>query len=45
LEMSKAKNKETNIDLLAGILEAAENENYKYTNKELRDDIVLYFAA
>ncbi|CAG8745114.1 22786_t:CDS:2, partial [Cetraspora pellucida] len=39
-EMSKAKSDDENTDLLAGILEAAKNEEYMYTNKELRDDIV-----
>ncbi|CAG8677666.1 9236_t:CDS:2, partial [Racocetra persica] len=34
-----------NTDLLAGILEAANHEEYRYTNKELRDDIVVHFAA
>ncbi|RIB06475.1 cytochrome P450 [Gigaspora rosea] len=45
LEMSKAKNESENTDLLAGILEYASHEEYNYTNKELRDDLVNYFLA
>ncbi|RIB27363.1 cytochrome P450 [Gigaspora rosea] len=37
LKMSKAKNENENTDLLAGILESANHEEYNYTNKELRD--------
>ncbi|CAG8781606.1 4341_t:CDS:2, partial [Cetraspora pellucida] len=45
LEMVKNENDSENTDLLAGILEAANREEYNYTDKELRDDIVVYFAA
>ncbi|RIB09227.1 cytochrome P450 [Gigaspora rosea] len=44
-QMSKSKNEKENTDLLAGILEAANQEEYNHTIKELRDDIVVYFAA
>ncbi|CAG8550977.1 12707_t:CDS:2 [Gigaspora margarita] len=44
-QMSKSKNENENIDLLAGVLEAANQEEYNHTIKELRDDIVVYFAA
>ncbi|CAG8745346.1 25215_t:CDS:10, partial [Dentiscutata erythropus] len=45
LQMSRSKNNDENTDLLAGILEAANQEEYNYTAKELRDDIVVYFVA
>ncbi|CAG8584746.1 5369_t:CDS:2, partial [Cetraspora pellucida] len=44
-EMSKAKSDDENTDLLAGLLEAAKNEEYMYTDKELRDDIDIQKKA
>ncbi|CAG8696641.1 3521_t:CDS:2, partial [Racocetra fulgida] len=45
LDMSKDVNDGENTDLLAGILEAASREDYRYTNKELRDDIDIQKKA
>ncbi|CAG8685989.1 10786_t:CDS:2, partial [Cetraspora pellucida] len=44
-DLSRAENNENNTDLLAGLLEAANQERYNYTNKELRDEIATYFVA
>ncbi|RIB14830.1 cytochrome P450 [Gigaspora rosea] len=45
LELSKEKNENENTDLLSGLLEAANHEEYNYTNKELRDHLVNYLIA
>ncbi|CAG8773394.1 39453_t:CDS:2, partial [Gigaspora margarita] len=45
LELSKENNENENTDLLSGLLEAANHEEYNYTNKELRDHLVNYLIA
>ncbi|CAG8567982.1 20_t:CDS:10, partial [Racocetra persica] len=45
LDLSRTKNNNENTDLLAGLLEAANNEKYNYTNEELRDDLASIFVS
>ncbi|KAF0449618.1 cytochrome P450 [Gigaspora margarita] len=45
LELSKENNENENTDLLSGLLEAANHEEYNFTNKELRDHLDIQKKA
>ncbi|CAG8781229.1 8110_t:CDS:2, partial [Racocetra fulgida] len=42
-DLSRGENNKENTDLLTGLLEAANQEKYEYTNQELRDAIATFF--